>query len=240
MIRYTGQSRILMAVDCLIFGFDNSNLKLLLIKRAIEPARHKWSLIGGFLQLNETLDEAAKRILKRMTGLKNVYMEPLRAFSDPHRDPVERTVSIAYVALVDIYEFNQQINHLYQAQWFLANEIPELIFDHKYMVQIAMAQIKYRASQHPILFELLPEKFTLPQLQVIYESIYGKPFDDRNFHRKFISTGLLVKQKEKNKLTSKKGAYYYKLDKEKYNLLFNAFLNIIPHPRSYILENNSI
>jgi len=167
-------------------------------------------------------------------------MGPLRAFSDPHRDPVERTVSIAYVALVDIYEFNQQINHLYQAQWFLANEIPELIFDHKYMVQIAMAQIKYRASQHPILFELLPEKFTLPQLQVIYESIYGKPFDDRNFHRKFISTGLLVKQKEKNKLTSKKGAYYYKLDKEKYNLLFNAFLNIIPHPRSYILENNSI
>src|SRR5882757_477481 len=106
MIRYSGQSRLLLAIDCLIFGFDKGSLKLLVIQRAMEPNRRKWSLIGGFLQRNECLDDAAKRILKKMTGLHDVYMEPLRAFSQPDRDPVERTVSMAYFALIDINEYS--------------------------------------------------------------------------------------------------------------------------------------
>jgi 8-oxo-dGTP diphosphatase len=239
MIRYSGQSRILLAIDCLIFGFDNANLKLLLVQRAMEPKRHKWSLIGGFLQPDETLDDSAKRVLKSMTGLTDVYMEPLRAFSEPRRDPVERTVSVAYFALIDISEYDHRINNQYRAEWFILNEIPELIFDHRSMVEAALTQIKYRASQHPILFELLPQQFTLPELQVVYENIYGQPFDHRNFHRKFLSTGLLVKQNEKNRVSSRKGAYYYKIDRERYLTQFNSFLNILSHSRGYLIDKNN-
>ncbi len=228
--RYPHQNRMLVAVDCIIFGFDGSQIKLLLIKRGFEPRKGKWSLMGGFVTPDENLDQAAARILKQLTGLSDIYLEQLLAFGDPYRDPAERTISVAYFALIDISKYEEQINHEYSAEWFSLKQLPSLIFDHKEMIETAKEKLRYKAAFHPVLFELLPEKFTIPQLQVLYEDVYNKILDKGNFNRKVISTGLLVKQKDKEKTGSKKGAYYYKLDKRKYQLKFKAFLNFIPNP----------
>jgi len=230
MKHYSKQTRVLVAVDCIIFGFDGQDLKLLLIQRAFEPQKGKWSLMGGFIQPNETFEEATSRVLKQLTGLEGVYMEQLLAFGEPGRDPVERTISIAYFALIDIHKYEKQISDDFHAEWFPLNKIPKLIFDHQKMVELAKEKVRYKAAFHPILFELLPDKFTLPQLRNLYEGVYDAELDKRNFIRKIRSTRLLVKQKEKEKESSKKGAYYYKLDKRRYNSNFNSFLNFIPNP----------
>ncbi len=228
--RYPGETRVLVAVDCIIFGFDGNDIKLLLVQRGLKPEKGRWSLMGGFLQAEESLDQAADRILKKLTGLEGVYMEQLHTFGDPLRDPVERTLSVAYFALIDIHQYEKQLSADYHAEWFLLKKTPELIFDHKRMMEMAKRQLRYKAALHPILFELLPAKFTIPQLQILYEGIYDTTFDNRNFSRKVLSTELLIKQKEKDKANSKKGAFYYKLDKRKYKANFQAFLNFIPNP----------
>lgn len=230
MVKYSGQTRILVAVDCIIFGFDGENYKLLLIQRGFAPQKKKWSLMGGFLQPDECLDEAANRILYQLTGLKNVYMEQLQTFSNPKRDPVERTIAVAYFALIDIHKYEKQLSQDFHPEWFPLNEMPELIFDHEQMVEMAKKSLRYKAALHPILFELLPEKFTIPQLQALYEGLYDTPFDKRNFSRKVLSTELLIKQNEKDKENSKKGAYFYKVDEEKYKSGFETFLKFIPNP----------
>jgi 8-oxo-dGTP diphosphatase len=228
--KYSHQTRILIAVDCIIFGFDGEKLKLLLIQRGIEPEKNKWSLMGGFVHSDETLDEAANKILKQLTGLEGVYMEQLQVFGELNRDPIERTLSVAYFALIDIHKYEKQISHEHHAEWFELKDIPHLIFDHDKMVETARRRLRYKAALHPILFELLPQKFTIPQLQSLYESIYDSVFDKRNFSRKILSTGLLIKQGDKDKMSSKKGAFYYVLDKDKYMDNFHAFLNLIPNP----------
>ncbi len=235
MNRYPGESRILVAVDCIIFGFDGTDIKLLIVQRGLKPERGKWSLMGGFLQPHESLEQAANRILKKLTGLEGVYLEQLKAFGEPQRDPVERTLSIAYFALIDIHQYEKQLSNEHHAEWVHLDKMPELIFDHKKMVEIAKKQLRYKAALHPILFELLPAKFTIPQLQNLYEGIYDATFDNRNFSRKVLSTELLIKQKEKDKANSKKGAFYYKLDKRKYKANFQAFLNFIPNPDKLLL-----
>ena len=235
MTRYPGETRILVAVDCIIFGFDGNDIKLLLIQRGLKPEKGKWSLMGGFLQETESLDDAANRILKKLTGLEGVYMEQLQTFGDTNRDPVERTISVAYFALIDIHQYEKQLSTEYHAEWFLLKKTPELIFDHKRMMELAKRQLRYKAALHPILFELLPAKFTIPQLQTLYEGIYDATFDNRNFSRKVLSTELLIKQKEKDKANSKKGAFYYKLDKRKYKANFQAFLNFIPNPDKLLM-----
>jgi 8-oxo-dGTP diphosphatase len=233
MQKYPGQKRILVAIDCIIFGFDGWNLKLLLVHRNIEPQKNNWSLMGGFVQPSESPENAANRVLEQRTGLKNVYMEQFRVFGNPRRDPVERTLSIAYFALIDIHQYEKQISDEYQAEWFLLNEIPHLIFDHNEMVKLAKKQLRYKAALHPILFQLLPRKFTIPQLQALYDGVYNTRFDDRNFSRKLLSTGLLVKLAEKDKLSSKKGAFYYKLDQSHYAENFEKFLNLVPNPDKF-------
>ncbi len=230
MKRYPGQKHYLVAIDCIIFGFDGEHLKLLLIKRGFQPEKGKWSLMGGFAQPEESLDQAANRVLKRLTGLKGVYLEQLEAFGKPKRDPVERTISIAYFALIDIHQYEKQISSDFHAGWFPIDKFPRLIFDHSKMVELARKRLRYKASLHPILFELLPEKFTMPQLQNLYEDIYDTTFDKRNFSRKVLSTGLLQRQNEKDKNGSKKGAFYYKLNKKKYMANFHAFLKFVPNP----------
>jgi 8-oxo-dGTP diphosphatase len=221
---------MLVAVDCIIFGFDGFEIKLLLIQRGFDPEKNKWSLMGGFLRINESLDQAATRVLKQLTGIEGVYMEQLQTFGNPSRDPVERTVSAAYFALINIHEYEKQLSHEYHAEWFLLKKKPKLIFDHDEMVKQAQKKLRYKAALHPILFELLPDKFTIPQLQSLYEDIYNAHLDNRNFSRKVLSTGLLVKQKEKDKANSKKGAFYYKLNNRKYKANFQAFLKFIPNP----------
>lgn len=230
MTKYQNQTRLLAAVDCIIFGFDGNALKLLLVQRAIQPEKGKWSLMGGFIQPNESADIAAVRILKKLTGLEGVYLEQLHTFSDPSRDPIERTLSVTYFALIDINRYQQQLSDEYHAEWFPLTEAPRLIFDHQQMVDMAREKLRYKAALHPLLFELLPRKFTLPQLQNLYECVYDTSFDKRNFTRKVLSTKLLVKQKDKDKGNSKKGAFFYKLDKRHYKANFHAFLNIIPNP----------
>ncbi|MFA6085847.1 NUDIX domain-containing protein [Mucilaginibacter sp.] len=230
---YPGQKRILVAVDSIIFGFDGVNIKLLLVKRSLKPESGKWSLMGGFVDPFETPEDAAIRVLEERTGLKNVYIDQFRVFGSPGRDPVERTISIAYFALIDIQQYEQQLSGEHNPVWFLLNEMPEMIFDHEEMVKMALRQLRYKAALHPILFQLLPGKFTIPQLQALYEEVYQTKFDDRNFSRKLLSTGLLVKLAEKDKLSSKKGAFYYQLDQSNYEQKFGSFLNLVPNPDKF-------
>ena len=165
MTKYQKQTRILAAVDCIIFGFDGQTLKLLLIQRGFEPERGKWSLMGGFIQPDESSDTAAVRILKSLTGLEGVYLEQLASFSEPKRDPIERTISIAYFTLIDIHQYEKQLTDEYHPEWVPLTKVPNLIFDHNKMVAMAKEKLRYKAALHPLLFELLPQKFTLPQLQ---------------------------------------------------------------------------
>jgi len=227
-MKYSNQTRILVAVDCIIFGFDGSEYKLLLIQRGFAPEKEKWSLMGGFVQPKESLDMAAERVLNQLTGLHNVYLEQLQAFSSPERDPIERVIAVAYVALIDINKYQKQINDDFHARWFPMKSLPKLIFDHNDMVETALQKLRYKAAFHPILFELLPEKFTLPQLQTLYEGLYDTKIDKRNFTKKVLSTKILNRQDEKDKSSSKKGAYYYSIDEVAYKDNFQNFLNFIP------------
>ncbi|MXN90082.1 NUDIX domain-containing protein [Flavobacterium sp. Sd200] len=216
MNNYNDKERILLAVDCIIFGFDNQNLKILLIKRNFEPEKGRWSLMGGFLNREENLDEAAVRVLNELTGLHNIYMEQLRTYGAVDRDPVDRTVSVAYYALINITEHTAEINENYSAKWFNINEAPDLIFDHKKMVDNAMLRLRRRALSKPIGFELLPKKFTMKQLQTLYEAILGETLDKRNFINKINALDILLKTDEKDMNSSRKGSYFYMFDEEKY------------------------
>jgi 8-oxo-dGTP diphosphatase len=230
MQKYSKQTRLLLAVDCIIFGFDGDTLKILLIKRSFEPQKDNWSLMGGFVQPKESLDQAANRILKQLTDLQGVYLEQLHTFGNTKRDPIERTVSVTYFALIDINKYQTQLSKDYHAEWFPLKRVPKLIFDQQEMVEAAKKRIRYKAAMHPILFELLPGKFTLPQLQTLYESVFNTPIDKRNFSKRILATGLLIKQNDKDKAGSKRGAYYYQLNMQNYYAKFQAFMNFIPNP----------
>jgi len=215
---YREYDRHLVALDCIIFGFDEEGLKLLLLKRQFEPAKGEWSLMGGFLKESESLDEAAYRILNQLTGLSDIFMQQLYAFGEVDRDPGARTVSIAYYALIKIDENDRKLAEQHGAGWVSVNQLPTLIFDHSRMVDTALKALQRKITREPIGFELLPEKFTLPQLQLLYESICRVPLDKRNFRKQILDTGLLIKLNEKEKESSKKGAFYYKFDHRKYEL----------------------
>lgn len=222
---YSTADKVLLAVDCIIFGFDHEGLKILLIKRDFEPEKGKWSLIGGFLKKEEVLDSAAIRILESYTGFQDIYMEQLHAYSDIDRDPVERTISVAYYALINIENHNAEMIQNYDPQWFKVADAPKLIFDHDSMVRHAIRRLRYRTSIKPVGFELLPEKFTMRQLLELYESILDKELDKRNFISKINSLDILVKLDEKDMQSSRKGSYLYTFDKEKYDAkLLNDFV----------------
>lgn len=220
----------LIAVDCLIFGFENQTLKVLLIKRKLEPYQNEWSLMGGFLQDTESADEAAGRVLKELTGLEGIFMEQIATFSKFDRDPTERTISIVYSSLIDVTKFEAQLNHAYEAHWFELHDIPQLIFDHDQIIITGRDYLKKKAALQPILFELLADKFTIPQIQQLYEEVFETSFDKRNFSRKLLGTKLLHKLNEKDKLGSKKGAFYYQLDKQTNHYNFNTLLNLAYNP----------
>ncbi|SNR69993.1 NUDIX hydrolase [Lutibacter flavus] len=214
---YSAEDKVLLAVDCIIFGFDNEDLKILLIKRDFEPEKGKWSLIGGFLKKNETLDNAATRILHRLTGVHNIYMEQFYAYSEVDRDPVERTISVSYYALINIENHNEELSEHFNAKWFSLSKAPKLIFDHNEMLEKAIRRLQRKARIKPIGFELLPEKFTMLQLQKLYEAILNKKIDKRNFINKINSLDILIKLDEKDMTSSTKGSFLYKFDQEKYD-----------------------
>jgi len=214
---YSENTRFLVAVDCIIFGFDYRQLKLLLIKRNFQPQKGKWSLVGGFLDAEESLDQSALRILNTLTGLNDIYLEQLYTYGEIKRDPGERVLSTAYYALINAEDYHLPINRESTAKWFPIEKIPSLIFDHNIMVDKAMRRLRRKSLSQPIGFELLPEKFTIPQMQKLYEAIHQRDLDKRNFRKKILSMGLLKKLEEKQKSGSRKGAYFYQFDKEKYD-----------------------
>jgi 8-oxo-dGTP diphosphatase len=230
MSLYAQHDRLLIAIDCIIFGFEQNKLKLLLIKRGFEPEKGKWSLMGGFANNNESLDSAAVRILANLTGLQDVFMEQLHCFSQVNRDPVERTMSMAYYSLINIEDHDKELIKKYEAQWFDLDEIPNLIFDHAKMVEMARQRLKYKATHYPVGFELLPPKFTMPQLQSLYEAIFEVPIDKRNFIRRITALEILVKLDEKGKGTAIKKAFLYKFDKGKYNQQLSTGNNFLIKP----------
>jgi 8-oxo-dGTP diphosphatase len=220
---YSRHPKHFLAVDCIIFGYDitEKELKLLLIKRSFEPAKGQWSLSGGFVEGDEGLDNAANRVLRTLTGLSDLYMEQLYTYGDVNRDPGDRVISTAYFSLIGIHEINDKVKEKYGAHWRSISNLPELIFDHRKMVDRALKELVEKVKVHPVGFELLPEKFTLVQLQNLYEAIYQKSIDKRNFRKKILSMNLLEKQDEKERETSKKGAWYYRFNEEKYNEFTN-------------------
>ncbi len=228
MNRYLHSTRLLVAIDCIIFGFDGEEIKLLLIKRNFEPEKGKWSLMGGFVKEEEDLEVGAERILYELTGLDNIYVEHLQTYGKVNRDPVERTISVVFFALINIHAHDQESVRAHNAQWISLKNAPKLIFDHDRMVENALERVRYKAALHPIGFELLPEKFTIPQLQKLYEAIYDMRLDRRNFSRKILSTGLLIDTGEKNENSATKKAILYRLDKQKYESKFNAFWYFMP------------
>ncbi len=227
MSYYSEHEKFHVAVDSIIFGYDEGGreLKLLLLKRNFRPAMGEWSLMGGFLTKDESIDEAAKRILLQLTGLSDVYMEQLYSFGEIDRDPGDRIISVAYFALIKINDSDLELVRNHGATWVPISSLPQLIFDHDQMVDRAMKKLQIRARTQPIGFELLPDKFTIPQLQGLYEAIYNKPLDKRNFRRKLLAMDLLVKLEEKEKESSRKGAWYYRFDAKKYEDLLKRGFN---------------
>lgn len=213
---YNINPRFYVSVDCIIFGFDKGSFKLLLLKRNFEPAKGSWSLMGGFVQDGESVDDAAKRVLAELTGLENVYMEQVGTFGEVDRDPGERVISVAYYALININEYDRNLVQQHNAHWAEINEIPPLVFDHPQMVKQARIMLQKKASSEPIGFNLLPSLFTLFQLQSLYEAIYGEPLDKRNFRKRVADLNYIEKTDKIDKTGSKRGAALYKFNENAY------------------------
>ncbi|MCM4152768.1 NUDIX domain-containing protein [Arenibacter sp. N53] len=224
---YIGQPKILVATDCIVFGFDEGILKLLVFRRRIDPFKGEWSLIGSFVDEEESVSEAARRVLLQFTGLENIFLEELRVYSDVDRDSGARCISIAQYALIRINDYDREQVELHGAKWFALEDIPDLVLDHNIMITDALERLKQKTTRKPIGFELLPEKFTIPQLQSLYEAIYQTKLDDRNFRKKLLSFNLLIKLDEKDKSTSKKGAFLYRFNYEKYQKLEESGFNFV-------------
>ena len=213
---YQTYPKFLLAVDCIIFGFQDGRLKLLLQQRDFEPFKGTWSLIGGFVRDNECVDDTAKRVLTELTGLTNIYMQQVGAFGNINRDPGERVVSIAYYALLSIDKYNNEINAEHNAYWEDITNLPELYFDHKEMINKAHEILKQKVSHEPIGFNLLPSLFTLNQLQSLHEAILGETIDKRNFRKKVKDMPFIEKTDNIDKVSSRRGAYLYRYNDKAY------------------------
>lgn len=198
-----------VAVDCVILGYQDEEIKLLLYPRSFEPYKGKWSLLGGFVQDDESADEAAARILKQTTGLEQIFLEQVASFSEPNRDPEARVISLAYYALIRIDLHDDEKVKENGAYWISISKLPNLIFDHQQMFEKALVKLQQKAGYSLCGRELLPEKFTLIQLRKLYEAIFQREFDPGNFRKKILSLGMLEKLNQKDASESRKGAFYY-------------------------------
>jgi 8-oxo-dGTP diphosphatase len=202
-----------VAVDCIIFGYENDKLKILLAKRKFPPALGEWSLMGGWVQEDETAEKAAERVLLQITGLKDIYLEQVHVFSDPERDPGGRVISIAFYAMIRIDRHDKDLVKKHGAVWWTFSKKPDLIFDHSTMVEHAHEKLKQKASYTLIGEKLLPDRFTILQLRTLYEAIFQRNFDPGNFRKKILSLKVLEKLEAKNTTDSKKGAFLYRFKK---------------------------
>lgn len=216
---YTPEKKLYVATDCIIFGFDDGILKLLVFERRVEPFKGGLSLIGSFVKPNETANNAARRVLKEITGLDKIFMEELKTYSEVERDPGARCISIANYALIRIEESDKALVEKHGAFWHEVDKLPRLVLDHNIMVNDAFVRLQKKARFYPIGFELLPKKFTIPHIQKLYETIFQRDLDSRNFRKKLLSLKLLIPLNEKDKSGSKKGAFLYKFNYRKYKKL---------------------
>ncbi|MBR3454458.1 MAG: NUDIX hydrolase [Bacteroidaceae bacterium] len=207
---YNEYERFFVSVDCVIFGFSGGNLKLLIQKRPYEPGLGEDSLIGGFVGKDESVNSAASRVLTYFTGLENVYMQQLGVFGEVERDPGERVISVVYYALIDVHEYNEHLSEKRNARWIDINDLPRLCLDHNEMVEKARKALKSRINTEPIGSNLLPELFTLSQLQSLHESILGYAVDKRNFRRAVLSHGLIERTEKVDKKSSRRGAALFR------------------------------
>ncbi len=215
-----------LTTDCVIFGFDDGDLKVLLIERGHEPFKGHWAFPGGFVNMDETTEVGARRELLEETGLENVFVEQLYTFSDVERDPRGRVVSVVYFSLIKLSDYKINAgDDAKNIEWFSVSKIPELAFDHDMILKVAMNRIKGKIRYQPIGFELLPEKFTLSELQHLYEAILEIELDKRNFRRKILKMNLLIELGEKQKNVAHKAAKLYKFDKAKYDELMQKGFN---------------
>ena len=214
---YGEHSKVWLSVDCIIFGFDEGKLKILIGKRKMDPGRGEWSLYGGFVASDESVDDAATRTLFELTGLRNLYMRQVGAFGNVDRDPGERVVSVAYYALINVKDYDDELRREHGVEWKDINEIPQLYSDHNEMVNKARKMMQQKLSSEPVGFRLLPSLFTLTQLQKLYEAVNGEELDKRNFRKRIKEMDYIEKTELIDKTSSKRGAHLYRFNKRVYN-----------------------
>ena len=213
---YKGEPKLLVSVDCIVLGFENKKLQLLVGKRKVEPYSGKLSLYGGFVRENESLKEAANRVLYQCTGINDIYMRQVGAFGETDRDPGDRVISIAYCAPINVSAYDHQLLEENDLQWVDIDTLPELYGDHIAMVQMALSQLRKLLHKDPISFNLLPDLFTLTQLQHVHEAILGTEIDKRNFRKRIKQIDFIEKTNFIDKITSKRGAALYRINKQAY------------------------
>lgn len=209
-----------LSIDCVIFGFEQSRLEVLLTKRAVKPAKGHWALPGGFITKQERVEHAAERILYSTTGVRNIYLEEIAVFDDFHRYPKWRVFTIGHFALIspEHYALSPGVDSM-EVRWFGIHELPHLPFDHHDILLTALKKLQARVRYRPIGFELLPKNFTLPQLQRLYEVILNRHLDKRNFRKKLTAMNLLKKLNKKDPNSKRRAAYLYQFDRKRYNIL---------------------
>lgn len=213
---YRKHSKFYVSVDCMVFGFTDNKLEVLIGKRKMDPGRGEWSLYGGFVAEDESLDDAAHRTLLELTGLDEMYMRQVGAFGDVGRDPGDRVVSIAYCALINVKDYNDSLRVKYGLEWVPLDKLPRLYSDHNVMINNAIMQLRRRINTRPLSFNLLPESFTLTQLQHVFEAVLGEPIDKRNFRKRVKQLDFIQPTDKIDHTTSRSGAMLYRFDKEKY------------------------
>lgn len=211
---YQEYSKYFVAVDCIIFGFDEGELRILIGKRKLNPGRGQWSLYGGFVREDESIDDAANRVLFELTGLRNIYMRQLGAFGNINRDPGERVISVAYYALIKVNDYSHTLLEEHSVEWVSIKDIPTMYSDHNKMIALARSMMQKTISSEPISFNLLPELFTLTQLQRLYEAVSGEEVDKRNFRKRVKEMAFIEKTDFIDKTGSKRGAYLYRFNQK--------------------------
>lgn len=213
---YQQYPKVLVAVDCIIFGFDEGQLRILVGKRQMDPGRGEWSLYGGFVNTDESIDEAANRVILELTGLRNLYIRQVGAFGRVDRDPGERVISIAYYALINVKDYDKALREQHNLEWVNIQDMPTLYSDHNEMVRRARKMMRQKISSEPIGFNLLPNLFTLTQLQKLYEAVMGEVVDKRNFRKRIKEMDFIEKTELIDKESSKRGASLYRFNKRVY------------------------
>ena len=217
MTYYNEHSKVWVSVDCIIFGFEENKLKVLIGRRQMDPGRGEWSLYGGFVAADESIDEAAERTLKKLTGMEKMFMRQVGAFGRVDRDPGERVISIAYYALMNVKDYSEKQRKEHGLEWVDITQLPQLYSDHNEMVMKAWRMMKQKMRTEPIGFRLLPDLFTLTQLQRLYEAVSGEEIDKRNFRKRIKDMDFIEKTDKIDKKTSKRGAFLYRFNKKVYD-----------------------